>query len=59
VHLGWEAATNEKNAISSYIITRKNIINHIRKQCESMYSSRITFADGYGLVGGNLSEGAL
>jgi hypothetical protein len=58
VYLGWEAAHNEKNTISSYIVTRLSLVSHIRKQCESMYAHRITFADGFSLVGGNLAEGS-
>jgi UDP-glucose 6-dehydrogenase len=57
VYLGWESAQTEKNTLSSYIVTRLSIVNHIRKQCESKYADRITFADGYTLIGGNLAEG--
>lgn len=59
VYLGWEAAHGEKNGISSYIVTRLTIVNHIREQCEILYSDRITFADGHGLVGGDLPQGAV
>lgn len=59
VYLGWEASHGEKNGISSYIVTRLTIVNHIREQCESLYSDRITFADGHGLVGGDLSQGTV
>lgn len=57
VYLGWEAAHSEKNTVSSYIITRLSIINHIRKQCKSQYGDRIKFADGFSLIAGNLAEG--